>query len=147
MKISCNKKRKGEWRNFVGIKEIKEFEKKENKDLFYDKKKIEQEKEKIWREEVLKLFPVCIVPDCNKKSNDAHHIVVRTKIKNKFIVENGIGFCHEHHLEYHQNYKVKNKIDLLIGYDKIEKLKKISDGLLSVENAGFTKINLKEIKK
>ncbi len=54
---------------------------------------------KLWREIVLYRYPICANPQCIIKSYDPHHVVRRGYKEFKMLVENGIGFCRQHHIQ------------------------------------------------
>lgn len=52
---------------------------------------------------------ICVVPGCNKKAQDAHHIIERKlwisdKEKGGYLIDNGVSLCMDHHIHAECNF-------------------------------------------
>ncbi len=78
---------------------------------------------------------------CGKKvTGGIHHIIPRGCKRTKYVVENGIPTCFEFHRMWENSVKKKKLISIYIGKEKYNLLKKVANGIITVEEAGFTEI-------
>lgn len=93
-----------------------------------------------WIKAVLrKSFNRC--PHCGQKpTGGIHHIFPRGCKKTKYVVENGIPTCYEFHRMWENPVTKKKLVRIYIGKEKYNLLRKLSNGIISIEESGFTEI-------
>lgn len=82
-------------------------------------------------------------PHCGSRECSSHHIVPRSCLKTRYIIENGIFCCDILHRAFEGKVKEfdKNKaIRIYIGQKRFNNLNKIKNGLNSFEDFGYREV-------
>lgn len=89
-----------------------------------DKKAVIKRLDILWSKYVKLRMPVCIVPNCNKPSKNAHHIFTRSIISTRWYLGNGVGLCLGHHI-FLAHKKPEQFRDIIMAYMGEESFKKL----------------------
>lgn len=78
---------------------------------------------------------------CGQPEVDPCHIIPRKFVRTRYLLQNGLSFCRNHHNEFDRDIKFRKKIlNLLVGREKYENLKSIRDDRNNPEDFGYEEI-------
>ena len=75
---------------------------------------------------------------CGKEGSDPCHIIPRKYLKTRWVIENGICLCREHHILFDNDKGFREKIiEVLVEREIYDDLCAIKDRLASAKDLGF----------
>jgi len=79
---------------------------------------------------------------CGGMGEESGHIIPRKRMRTRYVLENGISFCHRHHVRFDNNVVFRQHIiDVLVSKEVYNKLKEIVSGRTTAKECGFITVD------